>query len=459
MNNSLQRRLTSSLLISLIFAFSLIWLLIHFSIKYLAYDYIYTRLSHDSETLLALVIKNPQQFKQNLPIAGAVYQQPFSGHYFQITQNNNIIYSRSLWDQSLHYDPTLIQGISSKNTSNSLSSTELRITTIGPMQQPLLLLINQFSKNGQLITIAIAEDIKAIDTAISNFKAGFTLVVIIILIILIALQLWGLKKGLRPLTQLQQDLKLLELGEITAITTPVPNELKPVIQEINHLHSALASRLTRYRNALSDLAHALKKPLTVLQQLSQDEQLKSLPHISHILKNQSDNTRRLTERILNKARLAGAVSSVNRFNFIDDLTDLVAMLKMMYQGKNLQLDIKTSAEINDAFDREDMLELLGNLLDNACKWAKSQVIITIEQQPHQLEITIVDDGIGIDKQQIHAIGQRGIRLDETTEGHGLGLAIVSDIIEHYQASISYSHAEELGGLQVKIKIPPLSIKE
>lgn len=475
MNFSLQRRLTVSLLISLLFAFSLIWLLIHLSIKYLAQDYIYTRLSHDSETLLALVIKDPELLEENVRLAGAVYQQPFSGHYFEITYADQIIYSRSLWDQTLKFSQ-LSKTKPSTSTSDNESmdqvndrlndqvteqlnaqAKEQRITAIGPMQQPLLVLVSHFSKNNQPITITVAEDVTSIHQAIATFKTNFTLAVAVILALLIALQLWGLRKGLKPLIVLQQDLKALKNGTIDTLTTPTPNELKPVIDEINHLHYALASRLTRYRNALSDLAHALKKPLTVIQQLSQHEQLKDLPEVTKILKSQSENTQQLTQRILNKARLAGAVSSVNRFNFNEDLTDLLHMLQIMYQAKHLDIQTNIDSNINQTFDREDMLELLGNLLDNACKWAKSTIVIKVKQHDKVLEIIISDDGNGIDKQDINWVQQRGMRLDESTEGHGMGLGIVSDIIEHYHAEIIYSQANELGGLQVDIKIPPLSI--
>ncbi|MBL4911385.1 MAG: hypothetical protein JKX78_15410 [Alteromonadaceae bacterium] len=440
MNYSLKKRLTSSLLISLIVAFMLIWLMINLSVRYLTYNYIYTRLSHDSETLLAQVIKNPDHF--NKIAAGAVYQQPFSGHYFEIHYNKQIYRARSLWDQRLNFNLVDLQ-----------LTLPQRLKILGPMQQPLLLLVSQFKKDNNIITIAIAEDISTINTAITQFKQQFTLAVIIILFALISLQMWMLNKGLTPLLQLQKDLKKLENGQLKTLNTITPTELTPLKNSINQLHKALANRIIRHRNALSDLAHALKKPLTVLQQLAQDQQLDNLPEIKQTLLKQSHNTKQLTQRILNKARLAGSLKSHSYFDFTHDLDDLIATLKMMYSTKNLHIIKNIEPLSSTQFDREDMLELLGNILENACKWATSTVEIDINHTRAQINIGVSDDGKGIAEKQLTIIQQRGTRLDESIEGHGLGLGIVSDIIEFYQGKISYLPAIKLSGLYVKITLP------
>ncbi len=445
MSYSLQKRVTSSLLLSLIIAFILIWLMINLSVRYLTYDYIYSRLSHDSETLLALIIKNPTNSNKNLMAVGAVYQQPFSGHYFEIYKDKKIIRSRSLWDQSLNI-----------NFDNFTLTQPQRLKITGPMQQPLLLLISPFKKDDKTIIIAIAEDISTINAAISTFKQQFALTVIAILIGLISLQLWVLKKGLAPLKQLQKELTQLEKGQISSLTTNTPIELTPLKKAINQSHKALANRLIRHRNALSDLAHALKKPLTVLQQLAQDQRLSNLPEVKHILLKQSQNTKQLTQRILNKARLAGNLTSHNYFDFNKDIDELISTLKLMYRDKDLHFITKSTALPHCQFDREDMLELLGNLLDNACKWAESTVEITLKHQQNNLVITISDDGKGIAKAQLNTIENRGVRLDESIEGHGLGLGIVSDIVSFYQGTINYSPASTLSGLCVTVYLPTYS---
>jgi len=235
---SFQKRLTSKLLISLLCAFTLIWLIINFSVRYLIYDYIYTRLSHDNETLLAVVVKNTEKLNTKLLVAGSVYQKPFSGHYFEISENDSLFRSRSLWDQTLKYDHSIIN---SKNHQQIL----------GPMDQPLLLLVKRFRKGNRTIIIAVAEDVSDINNSIQLFRYFFSLCVICILFLLIALQILGLKKELKPLKQLHYDLKRLKLGQIKELTTNTSSEFTPLKDEINLLEKTLVNRLTRHRNALS----------------------------------------------------------------------------------------------------------------------------------------------------------------------------------------------------------------
>lgn len=439
MSYSLQKKLASSLLIRLISAFIILWILVNSSVSYLTYDYVYTRLSHDTDTLLATIIKKNNLFDDNISSVGSVYQQPFSGHYFEVIQENQRFRSRSLWDQNLIY-PSNFFGL------------ENRFKGIGPMQQPLLLLASKFIHEEKIVTIIVAEDISSVKKAMSSFNKKFTLAVAVIMIIVIFLQIKSLRKGLRPLVKLQQDLISLGTGKISLLTTDVPVELSPLVKEINHLQKALAARISRHRNALSDLAHALKKPLTVLQQLSKDEKLEHLPDIKEILIRQTENTQQLTQRILKKARLAGTTQSGKPFNFEDDIIGIIDTLNMMYLDKKIHATVEVSKGINYLFDREDMLELLGNVLDNAYKWAKSTISIKISQNT-RIKIVIEDDGSGIPLDKINTITERGIRLDESVDGHGIGLGIVNDIIEHYKGYIIYDTSKKLGGLKVTIELP------
>tara|TARA_R110001592_G_C13178807_1_gene750614 strand:+ start:2905 stop:4242 length:1338 start_codon:yes stop_codon:yes gene_type:complete len=440
---SLQGKLGTGLLLSLVAAFMVIWVFVNISIRYLTEDYIYSRIAHDTETLLAAVVKDTPKFEIDPAKVGAVYQQPFSGHYFEIIHGEEKIRSRSLWDQTLSYpnEQTLQQ-----------DAQEIRLHQDGPQQQPLLVLVSHFIKQERGITIIVAEDFSPIEEAINRFQLRFSVSAMVILVILMALQTWLMRRGLRPLSQLETDLKSLELGDIRLLETSVPSELKPLVGEINHLHSALQSRLIRHRNALSDLAHSLKKPLTVIQQLAKDQRLDSLPDIQHILQRQAETTQLLTKRILNRARLAGTVQAERPFDFEEDFSGLLDTLGMMYRDKGIVITSDVASGLQCRFDREDMLELLGNLLDNACKWANKQIHITIYQDS-ELIILIEDDGPGAPTDSLQAISQRGVRLDETVDGHGLGLAIVSDIVNHYKGEIHSGESAKLGGFEIQISLP------
>lgn len=439
MSYSLQKKLASGLLIRLISAFIIIWVLVNSSVSYLTHDYVYTRLSHDTETILSSVINKKHTSDTGISNVGSIYQQPFSGHYFEVIQLDNRLRSRSLWDQNLTY-------------SDEFSTQESRFEGIGPMEQPLLLLASKFTHEGQPITIIVAEDISSVESAMVSFNNKFTVSVILIMAILIYLQIASLRKGLRPLTQLQEDLVSLETGKITSIKTTVPDELSSLVSEINQLHQALAAKISGHRNALSDLAHALKKPLTVLQQLSKDKNLENLPDINNVLIRQIENTQQLTQRILNKARLASSIQSGNGFSFDEDINELIKTLNIMHQNKKINVSVKIAKQIQYSFDREDMLELLGNLLDNAYKWANDAISIEISQNS-SIKIIIEDDGLGIPLDKVNLITKRGVRLDESVEGHGIGLGIVNDIIMHYNGSINYGISEQLGGLKVSLELP------
>tara|TARA_R110001592_G_scaffold175466_5_gene414695 strand:- start:17585 stop:18925 length:1341 start_codon:yes stop_codon:yes gene_type:complete len=444
MIRSLQSKLSAGLLLSLITAFIVLWVFVSISIRYLTEDYIYSRIAHDTETLLASVVKDSPTFEIETSKLGAIYQQPFSGHYYEIIRGDDVIRSRSLWDQQLSN-----QHLLAKNNQ----TTPVRLYQEGPQKQTLLVLVSHFKKQDRPITIIVAEDYSAIENAISGFQLHFTLSIAFILIILVGLQIWVLRRSLKPINVLQSDLKLLEQGAIRSLKTAVPSELIALVNEINHLHLALESRLTRHRSALSDLAHTLKKPLTVIQQISKDPDLDDLPDIRYSLQKQIETTRQLTTRILNRARLAGEIQLERLFDFEADLSGLLDTLNMMYRDKKVVISSNVESDLQCRFDREDLLELLGNLLDNACKWAKHKVNISITQQSSQLIMRIEDDGPGAPTDSLQAIGTRGVRLDETTEGHGLGLAIVSDIVKHYKGEISSGRSNLLGGFQIEIKLP------
>ncbi|WP_250655892.1 ATP-binding protein [Alkalimarinus coralli] len=442
MIRSLQGKLGTGLLLSLITAFIALWGFVSISIRYLTEDYIYTRLAHDAETLLAAIVKGSPEFEVESSRLGAVYQQPFSGHYFEIIYDGQVIRSRSLWDQSL--DVTIDQ------TDQAYQETRLYQT--GPQQQPLLVLVSHFVKQQQPITIIIAEDFSPVEVAIGVFQVRLSIIIAVILLVLIVIQAWVMRRGLKPITQLQDDLKALENGHIHRLETSVPRELTPLVTEINHLHTRLDARLKRHRNALSDLAHALKKPLTVIRQLSKDPNLETLPEIKQTLERQAETTRQLTQRILSRARLAGAVKTDNLFDFDHDFPGLLDTLRMMYRDKSVTISTNITNGSQCPFDREDMLELLGNLLDNACKWANQTVYVEVSQTS-ALKITIQDDGPGAPKESLDSINQRGVRLDETVEGHGLGLSIVSDIVTHYNGTMTSGVSTTFGGFKIDVELP------
>lgn len=287
---------------------------------------------------------------------------------------------------------------------------------------------------------------------ISQFKNYFSLLSLFILISLLSIQFIVLRTGLKPLRKIQSELSQLEKGTISELTTNVPNELESVVNEVNHLSLALYNRLKRSRNALSDLSHAIKKPLTMLQIFSDKNKDRLNTEENNFLITQISAIQNITDRILKRARVAGSVKFNTPFNINEDLEILIKTIRTMYPDKNINVRTKLPKLLKIQIDRDDMLELLGNLLENAWKWANSEIIINIKNLD-KLNITIEDDGPGANEQSLTEVSQRGVRLDESVNGYGFGLAISSDIIEDYKGLIQFSRSENLGGFKAEIQLP------
>jgi signal transduction histidine kinase len=435
--HSLQFRLSIGLFVSLLLAFLILWILVNNVSRYLAESYITTRLEHDAESLLATVqIDKAGHLSLDNSRINPIYARPFSGHYYKIQSASATLRSRSLWDQDL-------------SISSDTAGKQLHV--IGPQQQPLLLLSNTYDKSGHSLTIAVADDLSPVETDLRHLQQYFVAAAVILLLGLIAIQWLILRAGLRPLDKTRDELHALLQGKLAQLNKDVPGEISPLVEEINHLLDVLDKRLTRSRNALGDLAHTLKKPLTVLKQLTRDESLQHNIELRTMLMTQLDNIQAQLNRILRRARLAGEGPVGSLFNASEEVPMLLATLKQMYYNKSLTFETRITSDSTIAADREDMLELIGNLLDNACKWAVHKVRVTITQD-HPTTILIEDDGPGVAQERLAELTRRGTRLDEATEGHGLGLAIANEIVTSLGGELQLLRSEELGGLQVKLSL-------
>jgi len=440
--NSLENRLHIGLSLSLILLFVLLWFLGQKSMNELTLEFVGSRIDHDVESLLASLDISEQSIHLKAGSMPPVYQQPFSGHYFIIALNQTpIMYSRSLWDQSLLL-PQL------KTGERILSVTD------GPDNQKLLQISMAFKKKGQQISIALAEDLTAINKQQRVFKQYFFVLSLIGLIFLLFIQSIILRLSFRPLETVCSDIKSLEDGQLLKLSEDVPSEILPLVQEVNHLLSLLETRLERSRNALGNLSHALKSPLNLLFQ-SLYGQSTGVEQQSIDAKKQIERINQLINRELKRARFAGKGGSTQRFKPQTELPELINVIKQIYIHRSLTINYYIEPSISSFADREDMLELMGNLLDNAAKWAHSLINIHIthpDSASDLIQIIIEDDGQTINHTQLALLIQRGTRLDESIDGYGLGLSIVHDIVKLYAGSIEIKQSTKLGGLLIRITI-------
>ena len=189
----------------------------------------------------------------------------------------------------------------------------------------------------------------------------------------------------------------------------------------------------------------------VLLSAASSEALKDHPQLSQLLREQLEQVQQRLNRELNRARLAGDALPGALFDCEQELPGLLATLRMIH-GEHLDLSYQVAPGLQLPWDREDLLELLGNLLDNACKWADAEVRLSVSETPHGYQLAVEDDGPGIPEAQRDQVFSRGARLDEQRVGHGLGLGIVRDIVEVWGGVLQLQESE-LGGLKVLIELP------
>lgn len=440
---SLQVRLAVGLVVTVLVLFAAQWLVVNVSLRKLTEEYFASRLTHDAEGLLAgIVFDSDRHPVVAVDRADPIFKRPFSGHYFQVMSNGFTVRSRSLLDHSLHVKPV---------EAGRYTLTRTR----GPERQPLIMLVAGYEKRGRLLTIAVAEDYSPIEGEFGVFQWRYVLITCAVLIGLIVLQMWVVKRGLRPLEQVRADVRRLEQGEIQELTGKVPSEVVPLVVEINRLITIIGDRLKRSRNALGNLAHALKTPLTALDQLLNSAELRAHPQLQAQLRDQSGLIGSFIQRELKRARLAGAATPGGRFDLRQELPSLLSALKQIYRDKQLALEWTIPPGFTYLAEREDMLELFGNLLDNACKWAAGRVLFTVLPGPG-LSFSIEDDGPGAPEEKLEQLSERGVRLDETVGGYGLGLSIAREIVNYYRGEMTFDRSPQLGGFRVSVRLPDLS---
>ena len=400
------------------------------AVRNLANDYVSTRLEHDAEALVAML--DPQQ-KQFLHAVPPIYNQPYSGHYYAIRFDDGThLRSRSLWDTDL-----VVQRIDTGESSIGM--------TDGPQDQQLLVRTVTYRKDQQDFTLVIAEDIGPFRSMMQWMLWLAIAVVVFTLLLFLQLQKSLLRRIFHRLDLVREDVGRIARGEKESLRTDVPTEIAPLVSDFNQLLAGWRGYLVRSRHAAGNLAHALKTPLSLILQQGRrhgDEQVVK----------QAERMHALIDRELNRARIAGPARAGRRFWPETDIAELAGVIRQLHRDKNLDLRITADTAEQLPFDQQDMLELTGNLLENAAKWARREIRLTLSAGD-AMRLVIEDDGPGISEDQRLSTLNRGMRLDESEEGYGIGLSIVQEITELYGGSIRLGESKQMGGLQVTVELP------
>jgi signal transduction histidine kinase len=374
------------------------------------------------------------------------FADPLSGLYWQISSDRDqLLRSRSLWDTTLALpaDDPAPGEIHHHRTAGPAGArvliAERRVSlTIADREVP--------------VRIAVAVDLARVSAASSAFASDLVLALGLLGFVLSAAMAVQIGLGLRPLDALRRGVADIRSGRERHLTGEGAAEVRPLVDEVNALLDAREQEIARSRNRAADLAHGLKTPLSALTADSRRLREKGESAVADDIEAVVDTMRRHVDRELARARIrGGAPLGIGIATPVAALVrSLVATVARTAAGARLSFAATIAEDVTAPFDRTDLAEILGNLLENAARHARSQVRISAPATPASLAIVVEDDGEGIAAESRARVLTRGVRLDERGEGAGLGLAIVQDVLDAYGWSLLLEKSE-LGGLKAVIK--------
>lgn len=373
------------------------------------------------------------------------YDTPISGLYWQVTDlgTQQMIRSRSLWDHVLKVDTS--------NDGGQLSTVQ------GPVGQSLLAfsLTARFAKakSERRFQVIVAQDRSILDGAITRFGRELAVALLILGAVLVLAAILQVQFGLSPFRKLLQDIEGIRKGVASSIDATYPLEVVPVVSEVNALLALQQKSMDFARSRASDLAHGLKTPLAVLGAIAYEleagghkRSAATIVEVTNEMRGRIDYQLRLV-RLRQRIRMHALSASLSSI-----VPRAIAVLKKTHSGEQLDWVVDVIDGLNVDVDVNDLIELVGVILENAAQWANSRICVQAKRDGTIVELRISDDGPGIQSADLGSIGRRGGRFDETVPGTGLGLAIACEIVSLNNGTIAFERSQH-GGLDVKIRLP------
>ena len=405
-------------------------------------------------TLVAEVAAPEDATDRNQPLGEPLFELPLSGWYWQITRLNapksDVRASRSLWDDGL---PQLSeQGVAAATDGTRRSYVQ------GPEDQRLRLVERtvDLGEDGRFL-IAVAGDSAEIDDETRSFDRALAITFAMLAVVLLLITMFQVRFGLAPLKRISDSLAAIRAGRAERLEGRFPVEIEPLARETNALIEANREIVERARTHVGNLAHALKTPLSVMV-----NEATARPDDAFAVKvqEQAEIMRDQVARHLERARLAARLTVIGTVTEVAPVIgSLTRTMTKLYHHRGVVIDADGAADIKFRGERQDLEEMLGNLVDNACKWAQSRVGIEVATVPSdllagkRLYIVVDDDGPGLtaaEREQV--VARRGRRLDESKPGSGLGLSIVLELAGLYGGRLTLGTAP-IGGLRAELVLP------
>jgi signal transduction histidine kinase len=330
--------------------------------------------------------------------------------------------------------------------------------SVGPAGEPIRMVevidSVERSDNAPKYSIIVAGPVDWLESRVANFLTRLAIALFLTGVGLVTVTLFQVRFGLLPLRRIEQGLSDVRSGTAEKLEGELPAEIEPLQDELNALIASNQEIIDRARTQVGNLAHALKTPLAVITNEAREDK----GQLGSKIAEQAEIMRDQVNHYLDRARVAARVGVIGRATpVLDVLEPLSRALERIHRDRAIAVTVTCPKEIRFAGERQDLEEILGNLCDNACKWARSNVSVTAtalagRKAPGRLAIWIEDDGPGLTPEQRATIGKRGVRLDETKPGSGLGLSIVTDLVQSYRGSLSLGQSAR-GGLRVDLDLP------
>lgn len=436
-----------------LFWLSALWLIVALAATAFLLSELYSRsldrgltdsLEFNIQTLVARTLEAGTAEAETIVAADPRFQRPASGWYWQITGEDGSLYnlSGSVVGSMMPVADAPFDAMGSR--------AAILVDDFGTRVR---LIERRVNTAGEDLRFAVTGNLDEINAETASFRSQTLIVLFAVGVMLAVMSASVARVALRPVGQLRQEIEEVREGDSSRVTGDYPRELVPLATELNELLRSNAEIVERSRSHVGNLAHGLKTPLAVLR----NESANSRTALAKTVSAETDRMSALVTNYLDRARLAARTSVVGqRSDAAEVLTRLARVMAKLHSERDITYSPSQPGQFWFRGEEGDLEEMAGNLLDNACKWAKSEVRVALGRvdgdQTSQLLITIEDDGPGMTGEEREQALKRGVRLDEKVPGSGLGLDIVKELVDIYGGSLDLSDSV-LGGVQVKLTLP------
>ncbi|HVC31782.1 MAG TPA: ATP-binding protein [Steroidobacteraceae bacterium] len=448
--HSLSRRLLVSVAVPLALFFGVMMLVLDFGFQALSNRSLHELLDAQIVTLIAAAEPDPAG-GYDAPLDGLDSRlgTPDSGLYAEIRSNDHAWRSPSMAGVPIDFGPPLAQG-ERQFSHQTVAHTRVEIESRG-------ISFEDDPRNAHALTFSVAVSLTPYEEQLWRFRSWmlgwFSGLMLLLLLSLAAL----LRRVLAPLRRLEREIHEVEEGRSEMLGSGYPRELSGVARHLNALLLGERKRVTRYRDTLGNLAHGLKTPLAVMRSaVSHDIGSETA---ARTIGTEIDRMTDIIEHQLKRAAASGgALLGQAPVPVAAVAADLRTALRKVYSRKDLSIELAVQAGSHFIGDGGDFMELLGNLMDNACKWCREKVRVSVTVEDggaggrENLTLVVEDDGPGIAEENRAKVLERGVRTDEKVPGHGLGLAMVHDTVDLYGGRLIVD-ASPLGGARFSLRLP------